>query len=168
MQVITLIKSKTLIKTAGFVLLLSIAVFAPLLKQQFITGPIVNAVLFVSTAYLGVLSGILIGFLPSLFAYFAGLLPVPLLPMIPYIIMSNAILVICFGILKKRNFFGAAVIASFLKFLFLFSSSSYIISFFIKKSLPAPIIAMMAWPQLITALLGSIIAFIILKSIKHV
>ena len=37
---------------------------------------------------------------------------------------------------------------------------------FIKQALPGKIIAMMAWPQLITALLGVLITFTILR-IKH-
>ncbi len=80
---IDLVQKKALVKVGAFAIFLAIAIFAPLLKQQFITGPIVNAVLFISTAYLGITAGILVGFLPSLFAGSVGLLPIPLLPMIP-------------------------------------------------------------------------------------
>ena len=154
------------IKLAFFALFLGICIFAPFLKQQFITGPIVNAVLFISTAVLGIGGGILIGFLPSMVSAFAGLLPSPLLPMIPYIIISNGILVLVFTSLRKKNFLTAVLSASFVKFLFLYLSSSFIISFFIRKSLPAQIISMMSWPQLITALIGGVIAYFVLKIIK--
>jgi len=164
-MIISLVKSKAFIKTSAFVLLLAIAVFVPLLKQQIITGSIVNAVLFISTAYLGIAAGIMIGFLPSLFSAMSGLLPIPLLPMIPYIILSNAILVVCFGLLRKRNYIFSVITASFIKFLFLFSASSYIVSFFIKKPLPTPIIIMMSWPQLVTALIGGLLAYVVLKKI---
>jgi hypothetical protein len=163
----SLVKSKVFIKTATFVLLLGIAVFAPLLKQQLITGSIVNAVLFISTAYLGITASILIGLLPSLFSSMSGLLPVVLLPMIPYIMISNAILVICFGLLRKRSYIFSVITASLIKFLFLFSVSSYIVTFFIKKPLPASIIIMMGWPQLVTALVGGLLAYIILNKIKN-
>ena len=163
---IDLTQKKALVKISAFAVFLIIVILAPLLKQQLITGSIVNAVLFISTAYLGITAGILISFIPSLFAGFVGLLPIPILPMIPYIIMANIILVLCFGVFRKKSFWLSAILASLLKFLFLFATSSFIINFFIQKTLPAKIVVMMAWPQLITALSGALIAFIILR-IKH-
>jgi len=163
---IDLAQKKALVKVSAFAVFLAIAILAPLLKQQLITGSIVNAVLFISTAYLGITAGILISFIPSLFAGSVGLLPLPLLPMIPYIIMGNIILVLCFGFLRKKSFLLSAILASLLKFLFLFGASSFIINFFIQKALPAKIVVMMAWPQLITALSGSLIAFVVLKKYK--
>ncbi len=162
-KIITLEKSKVSIKIVAFVFFLSIAILAPLLNQQIITGSIVNAVLLLSTAYLGLTSGILLSFIPSLFASSYGLLPALFLPMIPYIILSNIMLVAIFWVLMKKNFWFGAVSASVIKFLFLFSASSYIINFFIQKSLPAKIVVMMTWPQLTTALIGSVIVFTILK-----
>jgi len=165
-KVIVRSKSRAGVKIAVFAVFLAISILAPFLKQQFITGPIVNAVLFISTAVLGIGAGILIGLLPGMISAFTGLLPLPLLPMIPYIIMGNAVLVLIFGVLRKKSFWLGVISASFLKFIFLFFSSSFIINFFIKDSLPQKIAAMMAWPQLITALIGSIIAYFLLKLIK--
>jgi hypothetical protein len=158
---------RVLAKAAAFVLFLAIAVAAPFIKQQLITGPIVNALLYVSAASLGMTAGILIGFLPSMISAWAGLLPIPLLPMIPYIIMSNAVLVLIFGVFRKKNFWLGVVSASFIKFIFLFLSSSFIVSFFVKGTLPKPIIAMMTWPQFITALIGGVIAYFVLKLINY-
>jgi len=163
---ISINQTKILTNLALFALFLVVATFAPLLKQQFITGPIVNALLFISTIYLGRTGGILIGCLPSLFAGFIGLLPGPLMPLIPYIIASNAVLVLSFSVLRKKSFWLAAITSSFFKFLFLFSVSSFFINFFIQGTLPAKIALMMSWPQLITALSGSLIAFLVLKISK--
>jgi len=69
--------------------------------------------------------------------------------------------------LRKKNFWLGAVSAAFLKFIFLFLSSSFIVSWFIKNSLPQKIITMMTWPQLITALLGAVIAWLFLKARKY-
>ena len=160
---IDLVQKKALVKISAFAIFLIIAILAPLLKQQLITGSIVNAVLFLSTVYLGITAGVLISFIPSLFAGFIGLLPLPILPMIPYIIMANIILVLSFNIFRKKSFWLSAILASLLKFLFLFGTSSFIINFFIQKTLPAKIIAMMTWPQLITALSGALIAFFVLQ-----
>jgi len=165
-KLIALVQNKVFVGIVLFSIFLGIVVFAPLLNNQFITGPIVNAVLFLSTVYLGAGAGILISFLPSLFALSVGLLPVPLLPMIPYIILANAALVLSFDYLRDKSFGLAVVSASFLKFLLLFASSSYIINFFIKGSLPAKIAVMMSWPQLITALIGGLIAFFVIKAVK--
>lgn len=166
-KAIVSVKTSIAIKLAIFAGFLGISIIAPFFKQQLVTGPIVNAVLFLSTAVLGIGAGVLIGFLPSMVSAFAGLLPMPLLPMIPYIIMSNAILVLIFGFLLKKNFWLGVVSASFIKFLFLFLSSSFVINFFIKKALPAKIVAMMTWPQLITALIGGVIACFLLKIVKY-
>jgi len=162
-KVISSVKTNVWSKSAVFAVFLGISILAPFLKQQLITGPIVNAVLFLATAVLGMGAGILIGFLPSMVSALVGLLPAPLLPMIPHIIVSNAILVLTFGILRKRNFFLGIISASFAKFLFLF----LIVEFLIGQSLPRPIAAMMAWPQLVTALAGGIIALFLLKITNH-
>ncbi len=160
---LSFISSKILAKAGVFALFLVICLAAPFIKIQLITGSIVNAVLFISTLTLGIEAGILIGFLPSLVSLFAGLLPVALLPMIPYIILGNSILVLIFGALKNKSLLGGIIVASFVKFLFLYFSSSLVIELFIHKSLPAGIISMMAWPQLITALVGGLIAYTIYK-----
>lgn len=165
-KAINLEKINIKIKLVLFVLFLGISIFVPFLKQQFITGPFINAVLFVATAVLGIGAGILIGFLPSLVSAFSGLLPLPLLPMIPYIIISNVILVLIFGALRKKSFLKAVLTASFVKFLFLYLSSYFIVNFFIGRGLSSQIITMMSWPQLITALIGGIMAYFILKNNK--
>ena len=165
-KALNLVNKKVLAKAGVFALFLAVSIFAPFLKQQFITGPIVNAVLFVCTAFLGMGAGVLAGFLPSMAASFAGLLPLPLLPMIPYIIMANTILVLAFGVLKKKSFWLGVLTASVLKFLFLLLTSSFVVNLFIEGELPSKIAAMMAWPQLATALTGGIIAWVFLKLIK--
>lgn len=167
-KIITLVQNKVFAKASLFAFFLTIAVLAPLFKNQFITGPIVNSVLFLSVVYLGVEAGILIGLLPSLFAVFVGLLPIPLLPMVPYIILANSALVLTFNYLKDKGFGFAAVSASLFKFLLLFVFSSYIINFFIQGTLPNQIALIMSWPQLITALSGSLIAFCVLRINKKI
>jgi len=164
-KVKTIARSAILQKAGLFALFLAICIFAPFLKIQLITGTIVNAVLFFSTICLGFEAGVLIGFLPSIVSAYAGLLPPPLLPMIPYIILGNAILVLTFNFLKKRSFL-AVLAASFLKSSFLFLTSSFIIGFFIHKTLPKAIIGMMGWPQLFTALAGGALAIFLSRFVN--
>jgi len=149
-----------------FISLVGVAVIVPLFHQQAITGPVVNATLFISVTLLGVQNAILVGLIPSLVALSTGLLPPVLAPMIPFIMVGNTILIIVFGYLKEKNFWLGIVTASVLKFLFLFSTSSIVINLLLKKEIATKVATMMSWPQLLTALVGGIIAFMFLKSIK--
>src|SRR5665647_484155 len=103
------------------VALLSVAMIVPLFHQQMITGPIVNATLFVATAVLGVSGGILVGLIPSVVALSAGLLPPVLAPIVPFIMISNTILILAFYFLKEKNYWQGMIMASILKFVFLYS-----------------------------------------------
>jgi len=149
-----------------FILFVAIVAVAPLVKQQFIVGPIVNAVLFISAATLGTASAIMIGLIPSVISISVGLLPAVLAPVIPFIMISNAVLVSVFAILKKRNFFLGVIVASIVKYLFLYATSSVVIGLLLKKAVASQVAQMMSWPQLVTALVGGLIAFLFLKATK--
>jgi membrane associated rhomboid family serine protease len=161
-KVLVLDRSRTLF-IMRFVFLIGIATIVPLFHQQMITGPIVNATLFAATILLGTTGGIFVGLIPSLIALSVGTLPAALAPMIPYIMLSNAILVLTFSFLKERNYWLAIGVSSFLKFIFLFSSSSLVINLLLRKELAQSVASMMSWPQLVTALLGGGLAWIILR-----
>lgn len=148
-----------------FALLVGAATMAPLFKYQAITGPLVNATLFISVTLLGTQAGILVGLIPSLIAFSVGLLPPVLAPMIPFIMVGNTILVIIFNYLK-RNYWLGIIVASLLKFLFLFSTSSIAINLLLKKEIASRIAVMMSWPQFLTALTGGLLAYLFLRAIK--
>jgi len=150
----TLIVNNKAFAFSQFIVFVLIATFAPLLKQQMLTGPIVNATLFLSTIYLGSQAGIMVGLIPSIISLSVGLLPLALTPMIPFIMVSNALLILTFSYLKNKNFWLAMITASVLKFAFLYTTSFNI----------APKLAfMMGIPQLLTALVGGLIAYSFLK-----
>lgn len=148
---------------AQFLVLLSVAGLAPLASNQLITGTIVNATLFIAAATLGVEGAILIGILPSFFALLSGTLPMALAPLIPYIILSNALLIFTFIYLKKTNYWLKVLVAAGLKFIFLSSISFFVIQLFFKGKIAMVGIAMFSWPQLLTALLGGGLAYLVLK-----
>jgi hypothetical protein len=164
-KILTL-KRDLITSVAIFTTLLAIGIFAPLIKNQLITGSIVNATLFVGTVLFGVQNAILLGFGPSLIALFFGLLPIPLFPMVPFIMVANTILVCVFSALKDKNYWFGVLVASVLKFVFLSVTSFAILNLFLKKETASKIITMMTWPQLFTALAGGIITFFFLKSLK--
>jgi len=151
-----------------FLSLLGLAVFFPFFQLQIVTGPLVNALLFIATVVLGWRKAVWICLLPSVVAYSLGVLPAILGPMIPFIMLGNIILVVVFHPLWRKNFWLGVGAASILKFIFLFASSRLLFSLILKNTL-APAIAMtMSWPQLYSALIGGIIAYIFLKFVKRI
>lgn len=149
-----------------FIFLTSIAIIVPLFHQQMITGPIVNATLFTAVILLGTTGGIFVGLIPGVIALSVGTLPAVLAPMIPYIMLGNAILILTFSFLKNKNYWLAIGVSSFLKFIFLFGSSSLVINLLLKKELTQNVAMMMSWPQLITALVGGVLAWMVFRVCK--
>jgi len=161
-EILTITRTKVI----TFVVLLGIASSVPLFHNQFITGPIVNATLLIAVALLGVRDGLLIGLIPSSIALATGLLPAVLAPMIPFIIVGNAILVVTFGFLKGKNYWLGVISGSVLKFVFLFGTSSIVTGLLLNQQLAANVAVMMSWPQLVTALAGGLLAYGFLQSTK--
>jgi hypothetical protein len=156
------IRKDILIRLAQLSVLTAVVTLAPLVKQQSITGPIVNAVLFASVVLLGIRKSWIVAVIPSLIALIVGLLPAVMAPMIPFIILGNLFLMIAFDFLK-RNYFLAVMVSSLLKFIFLYATSSMVIRLFMEGPVASKIAAAMSWPQLFTALAGGLIAYVFLK-----
>jgi hypothetical protein len=134
---------------------------------QFFTGPLVNAFLLLATLTVGVSSGIVIGLFTPWIAFSRGILPAPLGPMIPFIMMGNAVLVIVFYLItmKKKENIGFSVLGivagSIAKYLILSQSVALIVS------VPPPVAKAMQVPQLLTALAGGVIALIVEQALRR-
>lgn len=156
-------QTKNALWTVGF--LIAAVIFPALLAHtphnQWITGTIVNALLFLAVWRVGIVNAALIAVFPSSIALLRGLLPAPMAIMVPYIIISNLAMIFVFFALKKYPLAGI-ISSSIAKFLFLFT----ITSFFIK--LATPLLIMMQWPQLVTALAGGLIAVGTIKVSKKI
>ena len=150
------------VSIAQFIALLSVAIFAPAINIQAVTGTLVNATLFVSASLLGIPAAILIGVIPSVVSSVTGLLPAAILPMVPFIIFSNAILILIFSALEKKSYWRGVVAASFLKFAFLSVISYFVIGYFVPERVASNIEVMMSYPQLMTALSGGVLASVVL------
>jgi len=130
---------------------------------QMVTGPAVNAMLLISGTYVGIIGAVIIGMLTPLIAFVRGILAPPLAPMIPFIMEGNAVLIIAYVISRAKlgkGYAGSAVgliIGAIIKFLILSSAVRFIVS------VPPPVAKAMQIPQLYTALLGGVIAFIVEK-----
>lgn len=150
---------------AWFAGLMAVVAFVPhYIHNQFITGPIVNAVLFTAAVVLGTGNAILIGLIPSVVALVSGLLPAPLAPMIPFIMISNAILIVVFSGLRKTNYWAGVLGGTLFKYAFLYLTSTIVVGLISNQSIAAKAAAqMLAWPQIVTAIIGGVIAFGVLK-----
>jgi len=135
----------------------AIAFVAPYFGNQLITGSIVNALLFICVIVMGIESALLLCLIPSLISIYTGLLPLALAPMIPFIIMGNALMVLIFWTLKNRSFWLGAIFSSIIKFIFLWSVAMLLLP---------KMFLMFSWPQLVTSLLGVCISFLFLKILK--
>jgi len=137
-------------------------------NSNFVVGPLVNACLLISTALAGVWSGIII----SVISPFASLInnhaPVAaaLLPFAPFVAAGNAVYVLCYYLLGKKNSVVGVGIGSILKFAFLYSSINIFLQLFSFPKFAKVLTFLFGWPQLITALIGGILALAVVKILK--
>lgn len=163
------ISDKKIVVITQLLAMMSLAALLPLFPLQQITGPLVNALLYIAVIMLGANNALLICFLPSVIAFSTGLLPALMLPLIPVIIIGNILLVLFFNYFKEKNFWLGVAVASFAKYIFIYSLASILVSKIIKATSLANLVSsMMSYQQLLNALLGGIIAWIFLKSIKRI
>ncbi len=152
---------------------LSVITLAPLtlVHSQFITGPLVNAMLILTCALVGPVEALVLSLFPSPVALMSGLLPLPLAPMIPFIMIGNALYVLAFYYICGSNpstllKFGnrsvmdivGVLAGSVLKFAFLTLTVQFVMGRMLAAPLVANLAVMMSWPQLITAVLGGFVA----------
>lgn len=149
-----------------FTALLGVSVMAPFVGSQPITGTIVNAVLIVAAVILGKKEAITIGTFPSLMSVVTGLLIPAVVPLIPFIILSNIILILAFDIFRRKNYWKGVIYGSIAKFVSLSISGIILVKFFEWNSMSKIIAMMFSWQQLITAISGGIVAYGMLKILK--
>jgi hypothetical protein len=152
-------RQRVLFITYAGVLLAIASLFPALHLPQYVTGPIVNLTLIIATYVLGVVGGVTIGCLTPWIAFMAGLMP--FLPLVPFIMIGNAIYALSFGLLKRLGAVGmiiGIVVGSCMKYLFLAYSVRYLVQ------APPKLVEMMSVPQLLTAGIGGIIALLVIKT----
>ncbi|WP_160680042.1 ECF transporter S component [Clostridium sp. C8-1-8] len=165
------VNSNVLSKSA---LLLAIAIMFQLIGRtipeinQFLVGPIINAVLLLSVYICGVKWGVLTAVLTPILAWLVGQLAAPMAPFIPFVIIGNIIYVMLFGAIREKRYgiYIGIILGSFAKFLFLSLSASHLVKL-IKIGIPIKVldklVLSMGVPQLITGLTGGIIAMVLIQ-----
>lgn len=160
-----------------FLGLLALGIAIPQLGlPQAVTGPLVNALLLVTVETAGVGAAALVGLTTPLNALGGGVLPLPLMVMIPFIGIGNAILSTVYGALKAKNRWLALAAGALLKFAWLYGVTAWLAARPLQVtvggaaqavSLPASLVSMMQWPQLATALAGGLIVIGAVRLLKR-
>jgi len=141
-------------------ILLAVALSVQSLRlPQGITGPTINAALLVGTVLLGPWGAATIGFLTPLTAFLLGQLNPVLAPAIPFIMAGNGLLALLFGYGRRVNVYLAVVVAAGVKYLILAAAVRYIIS------VPPQVSVALQLPQLVTALIGGLVALLALEAL---
>lgn len=163
-------KTKFLTRTA---LLLAVAIAFQFLGRfipynNFIVGPVVNAVLIIATAIAGIWSGTAIAVIAPLVSAFtnkAAIAPL-ILGFSPFIILGNFILVVSFHILRKKSKVAGIAVGAVLKFGFLYAAISIFTSVVkMQPKVAATLTNLFSFPQLVTALVGGVLALVILIAV---
>jgi len=167
-------------QTAIFIALLVSAQAFTRPMGQFVTGSSVNFILVVTVILIGLSSAAVVAVVSPIFAFL--IIGAPAFPVIlPFIMLGNLALVVAFHFISGQSFTNpdkkayiriclAGIIGSFLKFLVLWIGIVQIALSIIPDLRPPQIDAMSAafsWPQLVTALIGSGLAIIIMPTLMR-
>ncbi len=117
-------------------------------KFQYITGPLVNTTLLFTTLITGMAGAVFISLLSPLLALVQGIMPNAAL--FPFIALGNFLYCVTFFSFRKKPLYGC-IFASPLKALIIAAGA------FFAVGLPLPGAYAVGLPQLITAILGSLL-----------
>ncbi|MDD4901929.1 MAG: hypothetical protein PHE24_02225 [Patescibacteria group bacterium] len=160
---------------ANFIGLASVVTFLPfIIHIQWITGPIINALLILILFIVGIRAAMLMSLIPSVMALAGGLLPAVLAPVVPFIMIGNVIFILSIDYFYRaaksqfNGFWIGVVVGGALKYLFIWFNANLMISLILKKEMAVAAARMVSWPQFATALAGGAIAWVILKWLKRI
>lgn len=141
------------------ILLAFVTAFQALGLPQLVTGPVVNATLFLAAWMVGPVFGATIGLLTPVLALWRGILAAPLAPMVPFIALGNAALVLIGFYVRRPHVTVGVVAAAVVKAALLSLAVRSLVS------VPSPVAVVMQWPQLYTALLGGALAWAVWRGL---
>lgn len=135
---------------------------------QPVTGPLVNAMLFLTAQLLQPRAAAILGVITPFAALIRGQLPPALAAMLPVIIAGNVSMVYVFAAIARRNSMPVQpfsvrwtvgiTAAAVVKFGLLYGGVSLLSPLLLSIPVPAPLVAMMSVSQLVTALAGGILS----------
>lgn len=168
-------KVKFITQTAIFLALLIALQFFSKPLGQLVTGSLVNFVMIAAVLLSGLASGILVALLSPFFAFLLGIGP-NFIQVVPIVAVGNLVLVLVYGLTfqywkpkKAVSWCFSILVGSGLKFLTLFYGVVKLALPFIpgiNEKQSAVLFSMFSWPQLLTAILGGILALIVVPLIQ--
>jgi hypothetical protein len=87
-------------------------------------------------------------------------------PMVPFIMLGNIALVAAFASLYDRSAAMAVAAGAVIKFVLIGGTALFLMSKLVPVAMQATLVSMMGLPQLITALMGGVIAVSVLRIVK--
>ena len=145
---------------------------------QLVTGSCVNAVLAIATLFVEMYSGICLALLSPILAFLLGI--APQIPVVPAIMLGNSVFVLLLGGIARQGHRRSQIVAcacsSLGKFLALYATvKGLICGVFadrllalgvLKEPMLTALPATFSWPQLFTALIGSVVAMVIVPMLQ--
>lgn len=136
---------------------------------QLVTGSCVNLVLAIASLIGGVWAGVTVAVFSPFCAYLLGIGPA-FLPMVPCVSLGNAVYAVLFGLLVGRFLqkkklpaaYGSMVLAAAAKFVTLYLVLVRLVApAVVPAAKLSTVTASFTWPQLLTALVGGVLACLI-------
>lgn len=167
-------KIKWMTRTAVLLAVLVLLQFVTKPLGQLVTGSAVNFVLIASVVLGGLASGIVVAAVSPFLAYALGIGPA-FIQLIPFIALGNLLLVLVYGLVLKRSqtlayWLIAVISATLLKFIVLYLGIVQLALPLI-SDIKAPqltaLSAMFSWPQLVTAAIGGVLAWILIPTLQR-
>lgn len=158
--------SRTGLLLAATLILQGLRLFLPMPPQisMFLIGALVNACLVIAVLHVGWRAGIVVACVTPVFAWLEGMLP--FMPFIFPVAAGNTAFIMAIWILKKYGLpgvCGAAVIkaaAIYGAFYMLFGCVTF------PGAVRHMILLVMSWPQIVTAIIGGLLGYVIIKRIQ--
>ncbi len=137
---------------------------------QIVTGSCVNGILAVSTWLVGLSGGLSIALISPFVAFLLGIGPA-VFPLTPIIAVGNCVYVVLLHLLGGQPVWkdlAAVAVSAFCKFLVLYLLVVQVVCRVLPLKPPQiqTFTAMFSWPQLITALIGGVLAVILVPAIR--
>lgn len=165
-------------RTAMFIALVLIAQFLtrgiPDPAGQFVTGSLVNLITILAILLCGLSSGVIVAALTPWFAFFLGIGP-KIIGVVPCVMLGNIALVLVWFFIAGKSekimprYIIAAVVAAVAKCLVLYFGVVKIVVGFLQMAneTQAKVLSyMFSYPQLITALIGGVLAIVLAPLLK--
>ena len=133
--------------------------------NNFVVGPLVNMCLLVATAFTGVWSGVIIAVVSPFASLINNHAPVAaaLLPFAPFVAIGNILFVVSYYFLRKKSQLLSVLIGAVLKFGFLMGAITIFLKIFSFPKFAKVLILLFGWPQLITAVVGGVMALLVIQ-----